>query len=69
MMLPMGAMPYMIGMTNIYSVPLALLLTLPMLVYSVRLYITLEMKFAIKVMFASFYYLPLILIIYLITKV
>ncbi len=69
MMLPMGAMPYLVGMANVYSVPLALLLTMPMLVYSIKLYLTLEMKYAVKVMFASFYYLPLILIIYLITKV
>lgn len=68
MMLPMGTMPYMVGMTTVYSVPLVLLLTMPMLVYSVRLYLTLDMKFAIKVMFASFYYLPLVLIIYLVTK-
>ncbi len=69
MMLPMGTMPYMVGMTSIYSVPLALLLTLPMLIYAIKLYLTLEMKYAIKVMFASFYYLPVILLIYLITKV
>jgi len=69
MMLPMGTMPYVVGMSNVYSVPLALLLTMPMLVYSVKLYLTLDMKYAVKVMFSSFYYLPLILIIYLITKI
>jgi len=40
-----------------------------MLIASVKLYLTLDMKFAKKVMFASFYYLPLIQIIYLITKI
>lgn len=69
MMLPMGATPYLIGMSNIYSVPLSIVLLLPMLIHSVRLYLSLEMEFAKKVMFASFYYLPLIQVIYLITKI
>ncbi len=68
MMLPMGTLPYMVGMTNIYSVPLSVLLTLPMLIPAIKLYLTLDMKYATKVMFGSFYYLPLILIVYLITK-
>ena len=67
-MLPMGALPYVVGMCNIYSVPLSILLTLPMLHASIKLYLTLDMKYATKVMFGSFYYLPLILIVYLITK-
>ena len=69
MMLPMGATPYLIGMSNVYSVPLSIVLLLPMLIHSVRLYLSLEMQFAKKVMFASFYYLPLIQVIYLITKI
>jgi protoheme IX farnesyltransferase len=69
MMLPMGAAPYLIGMSNVYSVPLSVVLLLPMLIASVRLYLTLDMQFAKKVMFASFYYLPLIQIIYLVTKI
>lgn len=69
MMLPMGVVPYLIGMSNLYSVPLSIMLLIPMLMAAIKLYLTLDMKFAIKVMFASFYYLPLIQIIYLITKI
>lgn len=69
MMLPMGILPYFINMTNIWTVPLSIVLLIPMLIASIRLYLTLDMKFAKKVMFASFYYLPIIQIIYLVTKV
>lgn len=69
MMLPMGVVPYLIGMTNVYTVPLSIVLLIPMLIASIKLYLTLEMKFAKTVMFSSFYYLPLIQIIYLITKI
>lgn len=69
MMLPMGATPYLINMTNIYSVLLSIILVIPMLISSIKLYLTLEMKFANKIMFASFYYLPIIQLVYLITKI
>lgn len=69
MMLPMGVVPYLIGMSNVYSIPLSIVLLIPMLIASIRLYLTLEMEFAKKVMFSSFYYLPIIQIIYLITKI
>lgn len=68
MMLPIGAAPYLIGLCNVYSVPLSLVLVFPMFMASIRLYLTLEMKYAKKIMFASFYYLPLIQIVYLLTK-
>lgn len=68
MMLPVGAAPYLIDLCNVYSVPLSLILVFPMFIASIRLYLTLEMKYAKKIMFASFYYLPLIQIVYLLTK-
>lgn len=68
MMLPVGASPYLIGLCNVYSVPLSLVLVIPMFIASIRLYLTLDMKYAKKIMFASFYYLPLIQIVYLLTK-
>ncbi len=69
MLLPVGAAPYLIGLCNVYSVPLSLILVFPMFIASMRLYLTLEMEYAKKVMFASFYYLPLIQIVYLLTKI
>lgn len=59
LMIPAGLLPYYFGETSIYSAILITLLALWMVFYSMKLVQTKEDKMALKVMFASFAYLPL----------
>ncbi len=59
LMIPAGLLPYYFGETSIYSAILITLLAMWMVYYSIKLVQTKEDKMALKVMFASFAYLPL----------
>ena len=59
LMVPAGLLPYYIGETSIYSGIIITLLALWMVYYSVKLVQTKDDKMALKIMFASFAYLPL----------
>ena len=59
LMVPAGLLPYYIGETSIYSGIIITLLALWMVYYSVKLVRTKDDKMALKIMFASFAYLPL----------
>ncbi|UTW68150.1 heme o synthase [bacterium SCSIO 12643] len=60
LMIPAGLLPYYFGETSIYSAVLITLLALWMVYYSMKLVQTKDDKMALKVMFASFAYLPLV---------
>ena len=59
LMIPAGLLPYYFGETSIYSGIIITALALWMVYYSVKLVQTKDDKMALKIMFASFAYLPL----------
>jgi protoheme IX farnesyltransferase len=59
LMIPAGLLPYYFGETSIYSGVIVTALALWMVYYSVKLVQTKDDKMALKIMFASFAYLPL----------
>jgi len=59
LMIPAGLLPLYFGETTIYSAIIITGLALWMVYYSVKLYATLDDKMALKIMFASFAYLPI----------
>ena len=59
LMIPAGLLPYYFGETSIYSAIIITGLALWMVYYSVVLFKTLDDKMALKIMFASFAYLPI----------
>lgn len=59
LMIPAGLLPYYFGETSIYSGVIVTVLALWMVYYSVKLVQTKDDKMALKIMFASFAYLPL----------
>lgn len=59
LMIPAGLLPFYFGETTIYSGVIITLLALWMVYYSVKLVQTRDEKMALKIMFASFAYLPL----------
>lgn len=69
LMIPVGMLPWVVNMTGVISAVLAMIFGFIMLIPAIKLYRTLEDKYAQKIMFYSFAYLPLMLIIYLIDKV
>jgi protoheme IX farnesyltransferase len=59
LMIPAGLLPFYFGETSIYSGIIITLLALWMVYYSAKLVQTKDDKMALKIMFASFAYLPL----------
>ena len=59
LMIPAGLLPFYFGETSIYSAIIITGLAVWMVYYSVRLFKTLDDKMALKIMFASFAYLPI----------
>jgi protoheme IX farnesyltransferase len=59
LMIPAGLLPFYFGETSIYSAILITGLALWMVYYSVKLFQSLDDKMALKIMFASFAYLPI----------
>ncbi|MGB0392020.1 MAG: heme o synthase [Salibacteraceae bacterium] len=59
LMIPAGLLPFYFGETTIYSGVIITLLALWMVYYSVKLVQSRDDKMALKIMFASFAYLPL----------
>lgn len=68
-LIPVGMLPWVAGMTGIVSAILAIVFGALMCYPAIKLYRTLEMKYAKQLMFASFFYLPIILIIYVLDKI
>jgi heme o synthase len=68
-LIPVGMLPYLIGMSGMYSFYIVLLANLVMLWQSIRLYREMEKKAARRVMFGSYIYLPVVLLALLADKI
>jgi len=56
-------------MSGYFSMLFGVLASLCMLIPAIRLYTTLDMKYAKQVMFLSFVYLPFVLLVYYLDKI
>lgn len=68
LMIPIGMVPYFIGLTGITSLWIVLVCNLLMVVQSARLYQAMDVKAARRVMFSSYIYLPIVLLALLADK-
>lgn len=68
-LLPLCFAMYYFNYVGIYSTLLAAIITLYFIYTAFRLYLTLEIKDAKRLMFASFFYFPIIFIAFLIDKI
>lgn len=68
-MIPIGMVPYFIGLTGITSLWIVLVCNLFMVVQSARLYKEMDVKAARRVMFSSYIYLPIVLLALLADKI
>lgn len=67
-LIPVGTLPYLVGMSGMKSFVIVLIANLFMLWQSVRLYREMEKKAARRVMFTSYIYLPIVLLALLADK-
>jgi heme o synthase len=67
-LIPVGLLPYLVGMSGIVSLWIVLAANLAMLWQSIRLYREMETKAARRVMFGSYIYLPVVLLALLADK-
>lgn len=67
-MVPVGMLPWFFGLTGVISMIVALLAGMVMLVPAWRLYMTRDRKDARRLMFASFIYLPVVQVAYVLDK-
>jgi protoheme IX farnesyltransferase len=68
LMIPVGVLPYIFGMSGITSMWILVGANLFMVVQCVRLYIHMDVKSARTVMFSSYLYLPVVLLALLADK-
>jgi heme o synthase len=68
-LVPVGLLPYLIGMSGAVALWIVLVANLLMIWQSVRLYREMEVKAARRVMFSSYIYLPVVLLALLGDKV
>lgn len=68
-LIPITMLPWAVSMSGILSMFFGIGASLCMLIPSVKLFRTLDMKYAKQVMFLSFVYLPFVLFIYYIDKI
>jgi len=69
LMIPIGMVPYYIGLTGITSLWIVLVCNLFMVFQSARLYKEMDVKAARRVMFSSYIYLPIVLLAMLADKI
>ncbi|HEX6427731.1 MAG TPA: heme o synthase [Niastella sp.] len=68
-LIPVGTLPYLVGMSGIVSFWIVLAANLLMIWQSIRLYREMEKKAARRVMFSSYIYLPVVLLALLADKI
>lgn len=68
LLIPVGALPYLIGMSGVWSFWIVLAANLFMVLQCVRLYREMQVKAARRVMFSSYIYLPVVLLALLADK-
>jgi protoheme IX farnesyltransferase len=66
--IPVGMLPWAFGLTGVWSAMVAALLGLYMLFHALRLLRTLDKADARRLMFASFLYLPVVQLAYVLDK-
>ena len=66
--IPVGVLPWVFGFTGVVAVAVALLAGMLMLVPAWRLYTTRDMREARRLMFASFIYLPVVQLAYVLDR-
>lgn len=69
LMIPVGMLPYYIGLTGKVSLIIVMICNLFMVVQSLRLYKDMDVKAARRVMFSSYIYLPIVLLALLADKI
>ena len=67
-MIPVGFLPYLLGMTGSVSMWVLLAANMFMVIQSIRLYVSMDVKKARYVMFSSYLYLPVVLLAMLADK-
>mgnify|MGYP001217722802 CR=1 FL=1 len=68
-LIPVTMLPWVVNMSGYFSMLFGVLASLCMLIPAIRLYTTLDMKYAKQVMFLSFVYLPFVLLVYYLDKI
>jgi protoheme IX farnesyltransferase len=68
-LIPVSMLPWAANMTGSWSMFFGVLLSLVMYYPSVKLYFTLENKYATRLMFMSFFYLPILLTFYCLNQI
>lgn len=68
-LIPVTMLPWVVNMSGYFSMLFGVLASLCMLIPAIRLYISLDMKYAKQVMFLSFVYLPFVLLVYYLDKI
>jgi len=69
LMIPFGVLPYYLGLTGFISLWIVLICNIGMVIQCIRLYNTMDVKAARRVMFSSYIYLPIVLLALLLDKV
>ncbi|MFL9481734.1 heme o synthase [Chitinophagaceae bacterium LWZ2-11] len=69
LMIPVGMLPYYVGLTGKVSLIIVMICNLFMVVQSLRLYKDMDVKAARRVMFSSYIYLPIVLLALLADKI
>jgi protoheme IX farnesyltransferase len=67
-LIPFSLVPWLLGWTGIYSLIIASILGIGFFLYAYKLYHSLEVSDARKLMFASFVYLPIIQFVYVLDR-
>lgn len=68
-LIPISFIPYTLGMTGYVAVVTMLIMALMYLFYSVNLYLNCNRRAALRLMFSSFIYLPIVLVMLLVDKI
>jgi heme o synthase len=68
-LIPISALPYLLGITSIIASVIMLLMALIYTFYAIRLYLRCDHASARQLMFSSFFYLPVVLIALLLDKI
>jgi protoheme IX farnesyltransferase len=69
LMIPVGILPYVFGISGSFSLVVVLIANLFMVLQSLRLYREMDVKAARRVMFSSYIYLPIVLLALLVDKI
>lgn len=69
LLIPFGVIPYYLGLTGITSLIIVLLTNLFLVIQCIRLYRSMEVKAARRVMFSSYLHLPVVFLALLVDKI